>query len=276
MPSRKANCSANEKLSRVPIKADERRFLAQSPASPLHMRMFLFLFLSPTVLASIQPPFPVTGFTAPIPGFPSNTFPLLHPVDDKAARVTFSNLRNLQQPQVVPSEYVSKEAESGIGGEETTEDVTIDEEWKTTTEGLTIDEEGDKTTWVKYKDSEYDTTDDTLAKTSRVLISRDEKVLAGRDEKSLIGSFPNIENHQASNHVEGAAHHQRGQEGHSGNHPRHHQGEVYKEHEATSNTINLLDAKKFELIHNFEQQGGVEEVKDGRRCINKVRVVLKS
>jgi hypothetical protein len=76
--------------------------------------------------------------------------------------------------------------------------------------------------------------------------------------------------------VEGAAHHPRGQEGLSGSQPRYPQGEVYKEHEATSNTINLLDAKKFELIHNFEQQGGVEEVKDGRRCINKVRVVLKS
>ena len=238
------------------------------------MRMFLFLFLSPTVLASIQPPFPVTGFTAPIPGFPSNTFPLFHPVDDKAARVTFSNLRNLQQPQVVSPEYVRKDAETGIGGEETTETVTIGEEWNTTTEGSTIGKEWNTTTGVKYKDSEYDTTEDALAKTPRVLISKDETVLVGRDEKSLIGSFPNIENHQASNHVGGAAHHQQGQEGHRGSHPQHQQEDVYNEHEATSNTIDLLDAKKFELIHNFEQQGGVEEVKDGRRCINKVRVAL--
>ena len=54
------------------------------------------------------------------------------------------------------------------------------------------------------------------------------------------------------------------------------QGEVYDEHEATDNTIDQ-DAKKFELIHNFEQQGGEEEVKeDGRRCINKVRVLIES
>ena len=108
----------------------------------------------------------------------------------------------------------------------------------------------------------------------RVLISKDDKVLAARDEKSLIGSFPNIEHHPASNHVGGAAHHHQGQEGHSGSHPQHHQEEVYKEEEATSNTVDLLDSKKFELIHNFEQQGGTEEVKDGRRCINKVRVPL--
>ena len=107
-----------------------------------------------------------------------------------------------------------------------------------------------------------------------VLASIHEKGLSGRNVKSLIGSFPNIENHQASNHVGGAAHHQQGQEGHRGSHPQHQQEDVYKEHEATSNTIDLLDAKKFELIHNFEQQGGVEEVKDGRRCINKVRVAL--
>ena len=224
------------------------------------MRMFLFLFLSPTVLASIQPPFPVTGFYAPIPVFPSNTFPLLHTADN---RVTLSNLRNLQKSTVVPSDYARKEAGLDIGEtvsvEETTEVVTIDEEWNTTT-------------GVYY--SEYDTTEEIPAKTPRVLISRDEKVLVGRDEKSLIGSFPNIEHHQASNHVGGAAHHQQGQEGHRGGHPQHQQEDVYKEHEATSNTIDLLDAKKFELIHNFEQQGGVEEVKDGRRCINKVRVAL--
>ena len=240
--------------------------------------MFLFLLLSPPVLASIQPPFPVTGFTAPIPGFPSNTFPLLQPVDDKAARVTFSNLRNLQPYHVVPSDYVRNEEGSSVGEtgsvEETTEDVTRDEEWKTTTEDVTIDEERNTTTGVDYKDSEYDTTEATLAKTPRVLISRDEKVLVGRDEKSLIGSFPNIEHHPATNRVGGAALHHRGQEAHRGSHPQHKQGEVYNEHEATSNTIDLLGAKKFELIHNFEQQGGVEEVKDGRRCINKVRVPL--
>ena len=180
----------------------------------------------------------------------------------------------------MPSDYLRKEAGDGIGESVSVEETTVegetrDKEWTTTTEDVTSEEE-QNTTKVHYKDSEYETTEDAPAKTPRVLIRRDEKVLAGRDEKSLIGSFPNIENHQASNHVGGAAHRHRGQEIHSGSHPRHHQGEVYKEHEATSNTINLLDAKKFELIHNFEQQGGVEEVKDGRRCINKVRVFVKS
>merc|ERR1719430_1123239 len=61
------------------------------------------------VFASIGSVFPSTGFTAPIPGFPSATFPLLQydslakdgskagkeaSGDAKAASITFSNLRN--------------------------------------------------------------------------------------------------------------------------------------------------------------------------------------
>ena len=107
-----------------------------------------------------------------------------------------------------------------------------------------------------------------------VLASIHEKGLSGRNVRSLIGSFPNIRHPQASNHMGGAADHQQWQGGPSGSYPQHHQGEVYNKKNATSNTIDLLDAKKFELIHTFEQQGGVEEVKDGRRCIHKVRVPL--
>ena len=107
-----------------------------------------------------------------------------------------------------------------------------------------------------------------------VFASIHEKVLAGRDEKSLIGSFPKILHHPASNLVGEAADHHRGQEGHRGSHPQHKQGEVYNEHEATSYTIDFLDARKFELINNLEKQGGVEEVKDGRRCIKKVGAPL--
>merc|ERR1712013_726994 len=47
----------------------------------------------------------------------------------------------------------------------------------------------------------------------------------------------------------------------------------YGEHVALSNKIEVGQVKKFEVIHQLAQEGGKEEVKDGRRCVNKVMMV---
>ena len=209
------------------------------------------------VFASIGSVFPSTGFTAPIPGFPSATFPLLQydslakdgrkesePTkegsmeatgDAKAASITFNNLRNFS--------FQNQSNNS------------IDE-----------DIQSDKVTEISgdLEELESTTTEDVETSTNNFLL--------GRDEKSLIGTFPFINQRRvAGNHHH---HHQHG--GHAQGNRKHHDyshrddGEIYGEHVALSNTIELGQVKKFEVIHQLAQQGGKEEVKDGRRCVNKV------
>ena len=209
------------------------------------------------VFASIGSVFPSTGFTAPIPGFPSATFPLLQydslakavrkeseaekeapkeaSGDAKAASITYSNLRNFSF-QNRSNNSVEEDIQSDI----VTETSAEVEELESTTTAEEIE---------------------TSANNS----------LLGRDEKSLIGTFPFIDQRGvAGNHH----HHQQG--GHAQGNRKHHDhshrdhGEIYGEHVALSNTIDLGQVKKFEVIHELAQQGGEEEVKDGRRCVNKV------
>ena len=205
------------------------------------------------VFASIGSVFPSTGFTAPIPGFPSATFPLLQydslakdgsiagkeaakeaSGDAKAASITFSNLRNFSF-QNKSNNSVDEEIQSDV----VTETSAILEEFESTT-GAEVEANNS---------------------------------LLGRDEKSLIGTFPFIDQRRVSgNH----RHHQHG--GHTQGNRKHHEqshrdnGQVYGEHVALSNTIELGQVKKFEVIHELAQQGGKEEVKDGRRCVNKVNL----
>ena len=209
------------------------------------------------VFASIGSVFPSTGFTAPIPGFPSATFPLLQydslakdgrkesePTkegameatgDAKAASITFNNLRNFSF-QNRSNNSIDEDIQSDIVTE----------------------------TSADLEELESTTTEDVETSTNNSLL--------GRDEKSLIGTFPFIDQRRvAGNHHH---HHQHG--GHAQGNRKHHDhshrdnGEIYGEHVALSNTIELGQVKKFEVIHQLAQQGGKEEVKDGRRCVNKV------
>ena len=218
--------------------------------------LFLLMLVAPfsQVFASIGSVFPSTGFTAPIPGFPSATFPLLQydslakdgskgakeateeasGGDAKAASITFSNLRNFS--------FQNNSVEEDKQSDEVTE------------------------TSANLDDLESTTTDDAEVETST------NNYLVGRDEKSLIGTFPFIDQRSGNHH-----HHQ--QSGHSQGNGKHHKhshrdnaGQVYGEHVALSNTIDLGQVKKFEVIHELAQQGGKEEVKDGRRCVNKVNL----
>ena len=211
--------------------------------------MLVSALIAPSqVFASIGSVFPSTGFTAPIPGFPSATFPLLQydgsktgkeaakeaSGDAKAASITFSNLRNFSF-QNKSNNSVDEEIQSDV----VTETSAILEEFESTT------------------GAEVETNNPLL----------------GRDEKSLIGTFPFIDQRRVSgNH----RHHQHG--GHTQGNRKHHEqshrdnGQVFGEHVALSNTIELGQVKKFEVIHELAQQGGKEEVKDGRRCVNKVNL----
>ena len=223
-----------------------------------------FIIAPSQVFASIGSVFPSTGFTAPIPGFPSATFPLLQydslakdaskasvgkeatskeasGGDAKAASITFSNLRNFSF-QNGSNSSVDEDIQSDIVTESSAD---LDELGATTSGGE--------------------------VETSTVL---------GRDEKSLIGTFPFIDQRKvaAGNHRH---HHQHGEDA-QGNQKHHEHNshrdngglrgqQVYGEHVALSNTIELGQVKKFEVIHELAQQGGKEEVKDGRRCVNKVK-----
>ena len=220
----------------------------------LLLHLLVSALIAPSqVFASIGSVFPSTGFTAPIPGFPSSTFPLLQydslakdgskegkeaakeaSGDAKAASITFSNLRNFSF-QNKSNNSVDEEIQSDV-----------------VTETSAILEEFESTTGAEVEASNS---------------------LLGRDEKSLIGTFPFIDQRRVSgNH----RHHQHS--GHSQGNRKHHEqshrdnGQVYGEHVALSNTIELGQVKKFEVIHELAQQGGKEEVKDGRRCVNKVNL----
>ena len=222
------------------------------------------LFLLPLVgvfsdqaSASIGSVFPSTGFTAPIPGFPSATFPLLQydslekvarkdfigkdndqeASDAKAASITYSNLRNFS---------FEKSSNDSIDGD-------VMEE--ASSEGETADFE-----------------------TTTVEVEASTNMIA-RDEKSLIGTFPFTtgKRKEAAHRVGDAAghhhHHQHGGQtlGNRRRRPEHrNKGEIYGEHVALSNKIEVGQVKKFEVIHQLAQEGGKEEVKDGRRCVNKV------
>merc|ERR1711936_544976 len=213
------------------------------------IRLLLVSALIPQsqVFASIGSVFPSTGFTAPIPGFPSATFPLLQydstakdgkdatieASDAKAGSITFSNLRNFS------FQNRSKDpVEEDIEPAEVTEDPA---------------------------DFESTTTADVEPITNNYL--------HGRDEKSLIGTFPFIDHRRdAGNHHRQHGGHSQGNRKHH-EHTHHDKGEIYGEHVALSNTVDLGQVKKFEVIHELAQQGGKEEVKDGRRCVNKVMMV---
>ena len=205
--------------------------------------------------ASIGSVFPSTGFTAPIPGFPSATFPLLQydslekvarkdligkdndqeASEAKAASITYSNLRNFS---------FEKSSNDSIDGD-------VMEE--ASSEGETADFE-----------------------TTTVEVEASTNMIA-RDEKSLIGTFPFTtgKRKEAAHRVGDAAghHHQHGGQtlGNRRRRPEHrNKGEIYGEHIALSNKIEVGQVKKFEVIHQLAQEGGKEEVKDGRRCVNKV------
>ena len=215
--------------------------------------LFLLMLVAPfsQVFASIGSVFPSTGFTAPLPGFPSATFPLLQydsltkdgseaakeatkeaSGDAKAASITFSNLRNFS--------FQNRSNNSVVEDVVTETSATLEE-----LESTTIAEEETSTN----------------------------NSLLGRDEKSLIGTFPFIDQRRVTGNHQ---HHQHG--GHSQGNRKHHEhthrdkGQIYGEHVALSNTIELGQVKKFEVIHELAQQGGKEEVKDGRRCVNKVNL----
>merc|ERR1719295_2305726 len=226
--------------------------------------ILLLLIIAPSqVFASIGSVFPSTGFTAPIPGFPSATFPLLqydslakdaskagvgneatskeaNGGDAKAASITFSNLRNFSF-QNGSNSSVDEDIQSDIVTESSAD---LEDLEPTTTSGE--------------------------VETSTVL---------GRDEKSLIGTFPFIDQRKvaAGNHHHHGEDAQGNQKHHEHNSHRDNGGlrgqQVYGEHVALSNTIELGQVKKFEVIHELAQQGGKEEVKDGRRCVNKVMMV---
>ena len=216
------------------------------------IRLLLVSALIPQsqVFASIGSVFPSTGFTAPIPGFPSATFPLLQydstakdgkdatieASDAKAGSITFSNLRNFSF-QNRSKDPVEEDIPSDIEPAEVTEDPA---------------------------DFESTTTADVEPITNNYL--------HGRDEKSLIGTFPFIDQRRdAGNHHRQHGGHSQGNRKHH-EHGHHDDGQIYGEHFAQSNTVDLGQVKKFEVIHELAQQGGKEEVKDGRRCVNKVNL----
>ena len=208
--------------------------------------------------ASIGSVFPSTGFTAPIPGFPSATFPLLQydslekvarkdligkdndqeASEAKAASITYSNLRNFS---------FEKSSNDSIDGD-LMEEAGSEGELAAGFETTTVEVE---------------------ASTNMI----------ARDEKSLIGTFPFTtgKRKEAAHRVGDAAGHQHHQHhggqtlGNRRRRPEHrNKGEIYGEHVALSNKIEVGQVKKFEVIHQLAQEGGKEEVKDGRRCVNKV------
>jgi hypothetical protein len=191
------------------------------PAGPAVLGLLL---LPAAVRAAIGPArFPTTGYTAPMPGFPSATFPLFqYGQGGKGAQtveasplVTFENLRNLRIDQSVDSSEILKQ-------------------------------EGKPTTTVPNDiENFYITTEKTVADQAEVtpMINESYGEQEDRGEKSLLGTFPFP-----------------GQE-------------AVREHVATSNKIDLVASKKFELLHSLAQNGSEDTsyVKGGRRCVDKVR-----
>jgi len=103
-----------------------------------------------------------------------------------------------------------------------------------------------------------------------------------RYDKSLIGTFPfpfvdqNLDvNSQHQSHHENELH----RVGHHEleHHHEHQHGQFGHGHGLYDNFLNQesnrVNKRKFELLYNISQNGGTEEVKDGRRCINKVMLV---
>ena len=180
--------------------------------------------------------------------------------NDIAARITFGNLRNFENKDETQVEVIFPNKP---------EDVYV-----------VRPESQKKKTATEMKEEDI---------TEYPEVTMPRGIMIGRDEKSLIGTFPFDQvrdkmhgndlgsqhgNHRGNHHGNHHENHQHNQpENQHGNQPdfQRNEGEVYGEHQAFSNSLDLQGQRKFELIHGLAQQGATEEVIDGRRCVNKVR-----
>jgi len=178
--------------------------------------------------------------------------------DSKASRVTFENLRSFKPEFETPEPFEQENVITTTGEY----DMEIHE---FTDEPVTLESTLTHQTEEIYSDDDNDVTTESV----------EDNTVMNRLEKSLIGTFPFPDQHLASNRVGEHGHH--GQGHHNHGHHEHDHPEVSSKdqfrYQDPSNEIEIIDTKKFELIHGLALEGGQEEVKDGRRCINKVMLV---